>query len=201
MANQFIEIIEDKFTDSTIIRMKYANSFSYNPGDGWTPYINGRLTLVKDKNAEVILLILKTTNKDWLFLREGNVILRIDDKENITLTPHELSSDVEQDGRCREECSYEISKEVLTKLCKAEKIEYKISSKYKVVTNENNRSDNANFGQYCRRFYNGVYDENAYVESLEIKQRSGCMIATLIGVASLAALSSGAYYLISSLLC
>lgn len=204
MANQFIEVIEDKFSDTmnTVVRMKYSCHLTSLNLETGVQSIWGRLSLVKDNNAELIYLELDTQQKSWIFLRDGKMVIRINDNENITLTPRDIYTNVEEDGRCHECCSYLLNKEVLTKICKADKVEYEISSKYITFTNEDNKENNeyGDFGKYCRRFYNGVYDENAYVESLEVTKSSGCMVAAVVFGASLAALSSGAYYLISSLL-
>ena len=194
MANQFITEDYDKFSDVTKIRMNNKVKLSSYP------YICGSLTLVRDKKGESIFLILDTRNRDWIFLRDGKMVLRINNEENVTLVPNEISTSVNE-GVCREVCGYEMNKDVLFKLCQAEKIEYKISGLNGFTTNEDNaEKEHGDLGQYCRRFYNGVYDENAYVESLEVTKSSGCMVAAVVFGASLAALSSGAYYLFSSLL-
>lgn len=200
MANQYVNVGYDKFTDVTKIKMKRYCTIHI------APTMDMMLQYDKDAKSENLTLIIRCEYKEWFFLRDGDVIISIDGKENVTLNPHEVYTDV-KDGRCVEVDAYFIDKELLVKMCKADNIDIKVSGhKFYVISSKYSEFDHPDISsriiKYCRRFFNGVYDENAYPESLvEEAKNTGCMVAAVIGVSSIAALSSGAYYLISNLLC
>ena len=135
-------------------------------------------------------------SSDWIFLRDGELIININNVENVVLKPKGAYTDtirgnfeayskvakVKLTGsdsvHCWEGAWYELSQDMLKKICDAQSVDMKIcgGKTYETV--------NANsFITYSRLFYNAFYDSEAYKETVAKKDKtmtsknSGCMLA------------------------
>jgi len=112
---------------------------------------------------------------DWFFLRNGNLILNIDNAKNIHLDPHESYSDVgsQQGGldsaatvMTEESCFYDIDKEELKEICDAKHLDIQVTG-----DSEQKQMDGELFRLYSQAFYNAVIDNSCYRGSLEAYRR------------------------------
>ncbi|MBR2265339.1 MAG: hypothetical protein IJ882_01485 [Paludibacteraceae bacterium] len=73
--------------------------------------------------------------EQYIFLRAGSLIIRLNDSKNIKLEPHEtfLRKDNESYYNCVESDYYEISQDLLKEICDASSIEIQISAKNTLV--------------------------------------------------------------------
>lgn len=190
MANKFVTVEYDKFENKGETKMNYpytlwleiagqqqkdfsqewvTKTFNTSGRTGFWPTISAELRHVSDPNNDVVIIDLVSSTKDWLFLSSGNIIININNVENITLEPHESYSETREglfnEIRCEESCYYIINQEILHKICEAKSIDFRIRGRQVI------KDVNANgFINYAQRFYNGVYDENTYIDSLNITE-------------------------------
>lgn len=133
---------------------------------------------------------------DWMFLRDGELIININNVENVVLKPKEAYTDtirgnfeayskvakVELTGsdsvHCWEGAWYGLSQDILKKICDAQSIDMKIGG------GKTSETVSANsFITYSRLFYNAFYDNEAYKDTVEKNSKqispknSGCMLA------------------------
>ena len=164
MANKFIEVEYDKFTNKRNTSMCPMTLTEWYGG-----YFNIDLRHVSTPKSEGLLIDLYYRGDDWFFLRNGGIIININNVENISLEPHESYSHVkdsynyEEDSKCEEEDYYEIDKEILKKICDAKSIDIQIRGESVEEVNANK------FIKYAQVFYNGFYDDEAYKEVLDEK--------------------------------
>lgn len=220
MAHKFVTVEYDKFENKGETTMDYPyilwleiagqqqqnicqvdviNSFnSIGPSCYW-PTISAKLRHVSVPNRDVLIIDVFSNTKDWLFLRHGNIIININNTENITLEPNEPVSETSEGAfneiRCVEYCYYIINQEILHRICEAKSLDFSIRGSHdRKVVNANG------FINYARRFYNGVYDENAYIDSLNLTESehnhlkspgnsgNSCMITIIAMISALSSL-------------
>lgn len=132
---------------------------------------------------------LSTYPGEWAFLRNGQLIIQVNGVENIPLRAHESGSDVTKEGltnasACEELVYYEINRDILEKICKANSLRMQLSGSAGEWT-----LDGSDMILLAKAFYNGVYDESMYADELShaadveqaragIKKR-GCFIEVL----------------------
>ena len=180
MANEFLNVVNDKFTNKTTTRMSYGynvwqcSDWQRNDPTYCNSFIHSRdcpmqmrLRHVSTPNIDSLVLDLDYTFiRDWVFLRDGELIININNVENIRLKAHENYSDVDSGPgpvTVSESVYYDLNNELLKKICDAKTLGFKIVAKHEVFeVNENG------FINYAQVFYNGFYDSTQYVESLEI---------------------------------
>ncbi len=210
-TKRFIKQDFDKFKDKTTTDLVWPGAFSkqyvsfwFNSGTSDIPYYKGfeiSLTLrhVKTPDLDLSLIDYTYIGADWFFLRNGNMIINIDGRENIQLEATESNTEVGVGHRnsVAEIGYYTITKEELKKVCDAKSIEVRIAggSSYHSLTNEPNQKNVEKgilpadkFLFMCRAFYSGLYDDSSYSEWLntivpvgsENKKPAGggCFIAT-----------------------
>lgn len=166
MANKFIKVDYDKFENKRVTTIpsieviQVGNHYQ----DDWC-YFKVNFRHVSTPNTDALLLDLFYRGKDWFFLRNGRLIININNVENLVLEPNESYSETGEntygDITCDESDWYEINQEILKKLCDAKTIDFKIIGENKSVQASLN-----DFILYAQRFYNGLYDENAYLDSM-----------------------------------
>ncbi len=199
MANRFLNVEFDKFTNKTVTSMK--DEYKVNAS---ATNFTAKLRHVKTPDLDALLLDLKYDGLDWFFLRYGNLIININDSENITLEPHESYSDTYtgySDCHCVESDFYELDQETLKKICDAQTLDFKISGQavYDIA-------DGKRFIKYAQQFYNGFYDEEAYKDAVaepapkpstpkpaaskpvQSTSSNGCMVTILIALSAISSL-------------
>lgn len=139
-----------------------------------------------DDPGSVILDGMKTYPGEWAFLRNGKLIIQIDGKENIHLTPHESDSDVTTNAltngsACEELVWYEIDKDILSRICNAKSVRMQLSgSKGSWIL------DGHDVIFLAKAFWNGFYDSSMYKEEIQHSEsvsdqrdaikKKGCLI-------------------------
>jgi len=139
---------------------------------------------VKTPEIDSIVIDYSYTANDWIYLRNGKLIVNLDGVENIELTPHESDTDVRNGGRCTEKGFFDISKENLKKICDSNSIDVRVSGASSYLELEGKGL--LKFQFMCRSFYADLYDDHSYdtwIDSItppgsETKGSSGCFIAT-----------------------
>lgn len=221
MANKFIKVDYDKFENKRKTTMNYPYILWWKDGGPWEDGNNGMLRplIMDDKldnihasirhislpEIDSLLIDIESFLEDWFFLRDGLFVININDVENITLEPHESYSKVVDDyignSKCAESCFYEINQELLQKICEAKSVDFKISGKtdsFVVKANE--------FITYARRFYNGLFDENAYLDALKESEKertnnvensnSSCLVTLLMAFATISSFTACLTFLV-----
>lgn len=103
-------------------------------------------------------------NHDFLYLDGGNMIIRLNDRDNITLPfiatgERQLGEFKDANGRehtTRNEYNFvEIDKVILEKICNATSIEFKMDGENPKVYEASKCND---FINYCKIFYDGLYN-------------------------------------------
>ena len=179
----YFEIREkvDKFTNTTTIMMN-------RPFEG-LPCTSLSLSSSKSSGkTDSILIRYYHWDTDGLFGRgysgtEGkNMIIRINDNENISLPFGRETCRVEKEfNKDRQEFynkyhinnSVEINKMILEKICNATSIEFSLAGVE--YTNTHSSAELQGFINYCRIFYNGLYNEDKYqvdVDSVSAEELS-----------------------------
>ncbi len=119
---------------------------------------------------DVVKESVATNPGDWVFLRDGELSMIIDDDKPIHLEAHESDSDVTNQAyinamACEELCFYVIDKDILKRMCDATTIKIKLSG-----SKGSWAFDGLDLKTLAQKFYNGFYDETMYVKELEHHQ-------------------------------
>ena len=190
---RFISQDFDKFKNSATTKLVWPAKFSKRYTEIWVDknkyedtsirdWIGMSLDLtlrhVKTPEIESCLIDYFYLGANWMFIRNGNMIINIDGVENITLEPHESDTEVGVGHRnaIAEVGYYTISKENLKRVCDAKAVEVRISgsSSYHVINNEPDQDSSEKtilpgdkFLWMCRAFYAGLYEDSSYNEQIE----------------------------------
>ena len=203
MANRFIKVDYDKFSNKTVTSMKdeyrmWAKATTFK----------AMLRHVSMPDVDSLVLDLNYDGTEWFFLRDGNLTININDVENIVLEPHESYADTYtgyNDCHCVESDWYLLDQELLKKICDAKTLDFKISGATTYDIAKGNR-----FIEYAQKFYNGFYDEEAYKDvvaepapkpsaskpsnpnpepTTKSTSSSGCMVTLLLVASALSSLA------------
>lgn len=148
----------------------------------YSSYISLKLRYIQVPNFDSLVLDYKYFSKNWMFLRNGNIIINLDGGDNIVLKPHESDADVRDGGRIQENGLWSISKAELKKICDADSIEVRISGATSYF--ELKAKGLLKFRFMCRSFYSDLYGDNTYDDWVNTiipvgsEGKSGCFIAT-----------------------
>jgi len=211
-SKRFINQEFDKFNNKTTTTLKWPTKFSkkyislwFNSGSSDLPDYKGMeidLTMrhVKTPDLDVTLIDYLYLGADWMFLRNGQMIINLDGTENINLECHESNTEVGVGFRnavC-ENGYYAISKDDLKKVCDAKEVEVRISGDkgYHAINNKPDQKNSEKailpgdkFLFMCRAFYAGLYEDDTYnaqieaiipvgSENAKAPSSGGCFIAT-----------------------
>lgn len=186
MANNYVKVENDKFNNKTVTTMKKPYRLTKTTLGGLY-----HLTLrhVSAPSHDSLLIDVYYQGFDWAFLRNGSMIININNVENIELEAHESYSDtmtVGESVECVESDYYEINQEILKKICDAQSVDIKIAGSNTEKVKEANQ-----FIEYARHFYSDFYDENAYKDSdSSSSSKGGCMGAIMIAVSIISSLAA-----------
>jgi len=160
---EFVSIQEDKFKNKT----SYQNSKHLNLEfqSEWiieALFNYRRIVVMPDQDNLLFDMQVKAWLTDWPHLDQGQIILLIDG-EPVKLNPYENWHDCEtHEGRTtyKESCYYEISKDLLKRICDSKSFGMKLYG-----GNGNAEISNVNaIVVYSKLFYNAVYDNTAYTD-------------------------------------
>lgn len=165
---EFVSIEEDKFknkatytnTKNLNLQINAANSVF-----GWIQdcQFNYRRIVVMPEQDDLLFdITVKAWRTDWPHLNRGQIIFLIDG-ESVTLAPYENWHDCktfEGNTTYKESCYYEISKDLLKRICDSKSFGMKLYG-----GNGNAEISNVNaIVVYSKLFYNAVYDKTAYTD-------------------------------------
>jgi hypothetical protein len=149
-----------------------------------TSKINLKLRHVKTPDLDSIVIDYTYYSNDWMFLRNGNMIINIDGVDNVNLVPHESDTKVGEFGGSgiSERGFYDITKEKLKQICDAKEISIRISggSSYFELKDKGLLK----FRFMCRSFYADLYEDSSYDEWINSiippgsEKKGACFIAT-----------------------
>lgn len=206
-TKRFIKQDFDKFKDKTTTALSWPGAFTKQFVSYWissgTSFKGFEISLsirnVKSPDHDLLIIDFTYLGHDWFFFRNGNMIINIDGKENITLEATELNTEVGVGYRnaVTEIGFYLLTKEELKKVCDAKSIEVRITGESirHALTNEPNQKNVEKgilpadkFLFMCRAFYSGLYEDSSYSEWLNTivpigsedkkPNGAGCFIAT-----------------------
>ncbi len=176
-TNKHVNVIYDKFENKTTTTMK-ESSFLYGGLSG--PSFKLKLRYVSMPAGDILVLDINYDGDDWFFLRQGEFIININNVENIVLKPKESYTDTYtkyHDVHCVESDYYELTQEQLKRICDAQTIDVKVSGAQEEKIFQANH-----FIMYAQKFYNAVFDSNAYQDSLKNRMKGGCLKKGLKGL-------------------
>lgn len=163
----------DKFANKISIEMN--KEYKLNRSLVEASRIGIRNCQLLDDNINSILIDYYYINRmgdqgDYLYLNGGEMIIRINDSENISLpffneSKRESSRSSIQRVEIHERYEYnfvEINKSILEKICYANSIELRVRGKR---TKDHSIDKCQGFIDYCRIFYNGLYNANISLSS------------------------------------
>lgn len=152
--------------------------------DRYSSQLNLHLRHVKTPDLDSMVFDYTYYSKDWMFLRNGNMIINIDGVDNVNLAPHESDTKVGEFGgsRITEKGFYNITKEQLKQICDAKEISVRISggSSYFELKDKGLLK----FHFMSRSFYADLYEDSSYDEWINSiippgsEKKGGCFIAT-----------------------
>jgi hypothetical protein len=115
-------------------------------------------------DSEFILVDFFLSTEDWFWLKDGSVIVNIDDKENITLTTDNSATNNDH-KMCWESGCFQITKEQLKKIGDAKSIEIKVSGSGSYFLW--NKEESNDFLNMVRCFYNNIIDTKSYLKPIK----------------------------------
>lgn len=164
---EFIVKDVDKFNDKTSTKANIALCMDVNEGFNETTF---SLRHVSAPKVDTVVLDVNVQHLDWYFFRRGEITFNINGVKNIKLKAHEQGTDVATVSHATtghttyvfESNYYVISKDVLQQICEAKTLDIQLSGE-----KGNLEMSGEEFILYCQLFYNQVYDESAYISSVE----------------------------------
>ena len=177
-----ITIRHDKFHAKTEMKTKtvtlWSGNKAYDYGLSWQRNdIKGSFRHWSTPDGDSILLDIDYVGKEWLFLQEGDIVIRVNNSRNITLTPVETGSKVSSDENAihvHESLYYEISNADFDEICKADMVEIQITGKNTFV--EGNGVALLSIG---RILYNAINGSNI-LPIVEVQSNRGLFLYSII---------------------
>lgn len=151
--------------------------------DRYSSQLSLKLRHVKTPDLDSILIDYTYYSKEWMFLRDGNLIINIDGVDNVELDPHESDTKVGEFGgsRITEKGFYNITKEQLKQICDAKEISVRISGNSYFELEDKGL---LKFHFMCRSFYADLYEDTSHDEWINTiippgsEKKGSCFIAT-----------------------
>ena len=157
--NNLVTREHDKFSQKTT-----TTSISLQVDQEITSFII-QLRHVSAPKIDSMVIDIQYLATDWMFIRNGKLILNINGTKNLTLDPHEQGTDATGHG-VMESAFYNITPEQLLMLCNAKSIEYKLSGSNTYVTGEFNE----NMQLICKAMYNAIYDHSKFKKEIAVAE-------------------------------
>ena len=173
--SKLIERKEDKFHNKLELVTQKTTLWSvsklYDYGLSWQRNdVKANFRYWSTPEGDSILLDLDYGGPDWLFLRDGDIVIRINNTKNIVLKPSGENTDVSSnEGHriiCREVLYYEISSDDFKDLCDATAIEFQITGRTSFV---NGKADNLQ--TIARILYDNLFEPKYDTKALEEKMK------------------------------
>lgn len=204
--SKLIERKEDKFHNKLELVTQKTTLWSvsklYDYGLSWQRNdVKASFRYWSTPEGDSILLDLDYGGPDWLFLRDGDIVIRINNTKNIVLKPSGENTDVSSnEGHsiiCREVLYYEISSDDFKDLCDATSIEFQITGRTSFV---NGKADNLQ--TIARSLYDELYGAkfNSIAEFEQLRRKKNTLWCMLLAIpASLAGCFIGAAFFVMNL--
>ena len=166
--SKFVTRREDKFHNKVELETKKQTLWSESIASAlinkhYHAQLVGAFRYYSTPNSDSILLDIEYTAAEWMFFRNGDLIIRVNNSKNIVLSPQGEDSNTfstKDYHGIREYLYYEISTDDFKDLCFADSIEFQITGKRNFI---NGKADKLQ--KIARHLYNELYEE----ESFEIK--------------------------------
>jgi len=188
MSNKYVTVEGDRFGDMTKTHSQTVQYTLKGRGIGLSETADMRITHISSTDGETDAIVIhfksidqqigqklrgnnswtdaiSTGPGEWAFLRNGRLIIRINDVENIPIEAHELNSDVTSSNlighqaACEEQCAYVINKEILEKVAGANQIELKLTGS---ATGASWILPGLDFIHMAQSVYSSVYDSERF---------------------------------------
>ncbi len=184
--SKLIERKEDKFHNKLELVTQKTTLWSvsklYDYGLSWQRNdVKANFRYWSTPEGDSILLDLDYGGPDWLFLRDGDIVIRINNTKNIVLKPSGENTDVSSnEGHkiiCREVLYYEISSDDFKDLCDATAIEFQITGRTSFV---NGKAENLQ--TIARVLYDSLFEPKYDTKALEEKLRGkwGALLSMIL---------------------
>ena len=134
--SKLVERKEDKFHNKLELITKEITLWSasklYDYGLSWQRHdIKANFRYWSTPEGDTILLDIDYGGPDWMFLREGDIVIRINNSKNIIVKPHGEDSNVSSNEGdkiiCREVLYYEMSIEDFKDFCAETSVEARVT--------------------------------------------------------------------------
>lgn len=162
-----LEIKHDKFHAKTEMITRGTTLWSgnklYDYGFSWKRNdIRGKFRHWSTPEGDSILLDIDFVGPDWMFLEQGDIVIRVNDTKNITIKPVETDSKVSSDEHAvhvHESLYYEVPLDDFKDICEATAVEVQISGKNTFVT-----GNGVALQEIGRYLYNQLFTNKALPE-------------------------------------
>lgn len=193
MNNKYVTVEGDKFGDMTKTHSQTVQYKLSGRGIGLYETVDLRITHVSSSEGETDAIVIHFKSVDqqlgrkmsssstwtdaissgpgeWAFLRNGRLIIRVNDVENIPVEAHEINSDVTStniighQAACEEQCAYFIDKEILEKVAGANQVELKLTGG---ASGASWILPGLDFIHMAQSVYSSVYDSDRFKVEME----------------------------------
>lgn len=165
-VNKYFSVDYDKFKQKLTVDIKDAVEFKQIEGTMLIlePKIGFRFVYTNEESS-ILLIDFEAVSKRGLNLKNGELLLLIDETKRLSLAPHENYSESHLQEFHIESDWYAITEDELKLLCDARNIEMRI-------TNGDEYHDLTTDGLQlaARRFYNAVIDDTTYIDDLQTQE-------------------------------
>lgn len=179
-----LEIKHDKFHAKTEMITRGTTLWSgnklYDYGFSWKRNdIRGKFRHWSTPEGDSILLDIDFVGPDWMFLEQGDIVIRVNDTKNITIKPVETDSKVSSDEHAvhvHESLYYEVPLDDFKDICEATAVEVQISGKNTFV--EGNGVALQEIGRYL---YNQLFTNKALPE-IKVSSKKSLTLSIILAI-------------------
>ncbi|MGM9831255.1 MAG: hypothetical protein ACI3Z5_04465 [Paludibacteraceae bacterium] len=179
-----LEIKHDKFHAKTEMITRGTTLWSgnklYDYGFSWKRNdIRGKFRHWSTPEGDSILLDIDFVGTDWMFLEQGDIVIRVNDTKNITIKPVETDSKVSSDEHAvhvHESLYYEVPLDDFKDICEATAVEVQISGKNTFV--EGNGVALQEIGRYL---YNQLFTNKALPE-IKVSSKKSLTLSIILAI-------------------
>ena len=179
-----LEIKHDKFHAKTEMITRGTTLWSgnklYDYGFSWKRNdIRGKFRHWSTPEGDSILLDIDFVGPDWMFLEQGDIVIRVNDTKNITIKPVETDSKVSSDEHAvhvHESLYYEVPLDDFKDICEATAVEVQISGKNTFVT-----GNGVALQEIGRYLYNQLFTNKALPE-IKVSSKKSLTLSIILAI-------------------
>ncbi len=158
----FCKVTNDSERKTTTLEMEKSYEFSDK--------LKLKYRCVHTLEKNIFYLDLKEISKDGISFRNGILLILINGEQHYTLRPKVIRKNVAKEGRpesFEEYVTYNLSHEILEKICKASSLLMRIEDPHSYRENRTMEG----FSNYSRCFYTDVFRDASYITRKEAIER------------------------------